>query len=143
MEPANGAGTRAHTPQLSAGVGRLAESSTSMRTSWGPRPGSVLCVRQRGLCGGGLCHAIRMCGSVRVGPEKKGPELCIISWVDNSMETLRPTGKTHRDPSQTWPLFPFHCQQPLTRAAGVEKVSCLDHSVVCANAGEANAKKIN
>lgn len=45
-----------------------------------------------------------------VGPEKKRLKLCIISWVDNSMETLRPTGKTCRDPSQTWPLFSFHCQ---------------------------------
>lgn len=50
---------------------------------------------------------VRQCA---VGPEKKSPELCIISWVDNSMETLRPTGKTRRDPSQTWPLFSFHCQ---------------------------------
>lgn len=45
-----------------------------------------------------------------VGPEKKSPELHIISWVDNSMEKLRATGKTRRDPSQTWPLFSFHCQ---------------------------------
>lgn len=55
--------TPAH-PQISVIVVRLAESSTNMRTSCGPRPGSVLGFRQRGLCGGGLCHAIRMCGSV-------------------------------------------------------------------------------
>lgn len=50
--------------QISLVGGGLAEPFTNMRTSCRPRPGSVLCFRQRGLCGGGLCHAIRMCGSV-------------------------------------------------------------------------------
>lgn len=58
-------GWHTHTPpRISVMVVRLAEPLTNMRTSCGPRPGSVLCFRQRGLCGGGLCHAIRMCGSV-------------------------------------------------------------------------------
>ena len=58
-----------------------------------------------------------------VGPEKKSPELRIISWVDNSMEKLRPTGKTRRDPSQTWPLFSFYCQQSSKRVVFRESVS--------------------
>lgn len=44
-----------------AGVG-LAACFPNMWSRSGP--GSALCLRQRGLCGKGPCHAIRMCGGV-------------------------------------------------------------------------------
>ena len=59
-----------------------------------------------------------------VGPEKKSPERCIISWDDNSMETLRPTGKTHRNPSQD--LVTVLVSVPTSRhTARVQTGSCL------------------
>lgn len=55
-------GARAH--QSTVAVVWLAECFTNMWSSCRSGPGSVLCLRQRGLCGKGPCHAIRMCGSV-------------------------------------------------------------------------------
>lgn len=64
LKPATRAAHTHTHPQISVIVVRLAEHFTNMWTSCGPQPGSVLRFRQRGLCGEGLCHAIRMCGSV-------------------------------------------------------------------------------
>lgn len=57
-------GWHTHSHRQISVIVRLAERCANMWTSCGPGPGSVLCFRQRGLCGVGLCHAIRMCGSV-------------------------------------------------------------------------------
>lgn len=63
-------------------------------------------------------HNVWQCA---VCPEKKGPECRIISWVDNSMEKLRPTGKTLPRPGGHCSLFTANSPE----ATGVERVTTL------------------